>query len=266
MKKQLLILPFDHRGSFSKKLLGYDGELNDTQKAEILDLKKMIFSAFLSVYEKYENKDEFYILVDQDYGQEIIDLAKENGIKFMIPVEKSGQEEFDFNFEDFGEKIKEADPEYVKVLVRYSLDKKEVNKNQLEKLKVLSDFCVENNYKLLFELLAEESEMAQAITEIKEHVEVDIWKLPAVSNWDDVIKSAGIDIVVLGRGAGKEQVIEWLNSALEHEEIIGFAVGRTVFADSLTKYLNKEKTKEEAIESIAKNFEDFVLLWMEIKE
>jgi hypothetical protein len=36
----LYILPFDHRGSFQKKMFGWDGELNQRQTAEIAAAKR----------------------------------------------------------------------------------------------------------------------------------------------------------------------------------------------------------------------------------
>jgi len=49
------------------------------------------------------------ILVDETFGLQVQEKAKEMGIKFAAPVEKSGQKIFDFEYgSDFGEKIKEV--------------------------------------------------------------------------------------------------------------------------------------------------------------
>ena len=51
-----------------------------------------------------------------------------------MPVEKSGQNEFDFEYGDqFGEKIEEYDPDFSKVLVRYNPEgDREMNERQTE--------------------------------------------------------------------------------------------------------------------------------------
>ncbi len=42
----LYVLPFDHRGSFQKKMFGWNGELSAQQTAEIAAAKRVIYDAF----------------------------------------------------------------------------------------------------------------------------------------------------------------------------------------------------------------------------
>ena len=72
-----------------------------------------------------------------------------------MPVEKSGQNEFDFQYGDeFGAHIETFDPDFAKVLVRYNPDgDAEMNARQTERLKRLSDWLHEHDRKFLFELL-----------------------------------------------------------------------------------------------------------------
>ena len=71
-----------------------------------------------------------------------------------MPVEKSGQNEFDFEYGDeFGEHIEKFDPDFSKVLVRYNPEgDAEMNERQTE-LKRLADWLHEHDRKFLFELL-----------------------------------------------------------------------------------------------------------------
>jgi myo-inositol catabolism protein IolC len=82
------------------------------------------------------------ILVDQKYGEEILADANRRGITTCVSVEKSGQDEFDFEYADnFGQRLQDANPTFAKVLVRYNPDgDAEVNKNQCRRLKVFSDY------------------------------------------------------------------------------------------------------------------------------
>ena len=94
-------------------------------------------------------------LVDEQFGGDIPAQAKESGLKLAMPVEKSGQNEFDFQYGDeFGEHIESFDPDFSKVLVRYNPDgDAEMNERQIERLKRLADWLHENDRKFLFELL-----------------------------------------------------------------------------------------------------------------
>ena len=41
--KPLYIQPFDHRGSFQKKMFGFDGTLSEQRTAEIAAAKRVIY-------------------------------------------------------------------------------------------------------------------------------------------------------------------------------------------------------------------------------
>ncbi len=279
MQNQLLILPFDHRNSF-KKLLD-----NPTNQ-EVTKLKEMVFEGFLKTREKYKTKDPFTILIDEEFGTPIIEKAKNLGVNVAVAVEKSGQDEFAFEYgNQFGEHLAKVNPTYVKVLVRYNPQNVDTNKTQLERLETLSHYCKETNRKLLFELLVpptkEEKDNIKydtdtrpkhtlwAINEIKTRVHVDIWKLEWFEKeaWKEILKIINPDakVIVLGRGADTQIVKTWLQDAASYEQIIGFAVGRTVFLEPLQDYLNKKITKDIAIEKISQNFNEFVQLWYKEK-
>jgi len=286
MTKPLLILPFDHRSSFSKNILGLEGKLNNQQQKEISNLKEIIFESFLKVQKKYHYRDYFGILVDEEYGSEIIKKAKKSKAKICLPVEKSGQAELQFAYgRSFGQHITKFKPDYVKVLVRYNPLNKEVNKKQLQKLKELNKFCRKNNYQIILELLVPSTnrdlKIAKtennynrqlrlkrtlgAIKEIKKVIQISIWKLEGFDKigWSKIIKATNqkSKIIFLGRGEEKALVAKWLKAALPYKEIIGFAIGRTVFLEPLKQYAAGKINKEYAVKKIADNFNYFVRLW-----
>src|SRR3989344_6365151 len=121
-KKQLLILPFDHRGSFMKKLFGISGRPpTEEETRNISDYKTIIYDGFKQALEKGVPKEIAGILVDEQFGSVIVQDAKKNGITFAMPCEKSGQDEFDFDYGSaFPVHIQKFNPEYVKVLVRFN--------------------------------------------------------------------------------------------------------------------------------------------------
>ena len=83
--------------------------------------KTLIWEGFQRAVEEGAPKEFAGILVDEQYGPDVAREAKAGGYKLAMPVEKSGQNEFDFEYGDqFGEKIEEFDPDFSKVLVRYN--------------------------------------------------------------------------------------------------------------------------------------------------
>jgi myo-inositol catabolism protein IolC len=114
-----------------------------------------------------------------------------------------------------------------------------------------------------------ESESIFLKKEVKEKVKVSVWKLEGFSKkqWENVIKSTnkGSKIVLLGRGEDKSKVSKWMRDASGYKEIIGFAIGRTIFLEPLKEYQNNKSTKEETIKKISDNFNYFINLWTTLK-
>src|SRR5712691_10504933 len=153
--KPLYILAFDHRGSFQKKMLGIAGDPTPEDVARISDAKRLIFEGFQQSLAEGAPKEAAGMLVDEQFGADLVRTAKQEGYTFAMPVEKSGQDEFDFEYgEDFGAHILEFDPTFSKVLVRYNPEGDQgMNQRQVARLKRLSDWLHDNGRKFLFELL-----------------------------------------------------------------------------------------------------------------
>ena len=152
----LYILAFDHRGTLTKGLLGVEGRApTDEEVARVSSMKDIIFDGFLEAQSKGINGGDPAILVDETFGLQVQQKAKEMGIKFAAPVEKSGQKIFDFEYGDyFGEKIKEVNADFVKILVRWNpSDDSETRQLQGERIKTLSEWLDENERKFLLEFL-----------------------------------------------------------------------------------------------------------------
>src|SRR5215208_6886206 len=232
---KLYILAFDHRGSFQKKMFGIEGDPTPEQTDTITDAKRLIFEGMEKAVERGLDASTAGVLVDEQFGGDVPKLAREHGLSLTMPVEKSGQDEFDFQYgSDFPEHIEKFDPFASKVLVRYNPDgDAEMNERQLGRLEELADWLHANDRKFLFELLVpaepEQLEaaggdtdrydaelrpelMKRAIQQILEYgIEVDIWKIEGVDAREDAEMLAretragegreGVVCVLLGRGA-----------------------------------------------------------------
>ena len=294
---KLFILAFDHRGSFQKKMFGIEGDPSEEQTQTISDAKHLIFEGMLAAAEKGLDEEASGVLVDEQFGGDIPAQAKENGFKLAMPVEKSGQNEFDFQYgDDFGAHIETFDPAFSKVLVRYNPDgDAEMNKRQLERLKRLADWLHDHDRKFLFELLvpAEDSQLEQvggdadrydaelrpelmrrAIEDCQDFgIEVDIWKIEGVDEQSDCEMLAqqtrrgegreGVVCVVLGRGASDDKVDQWLRAGAPVEGYVGFAIGRSIWWDALKGFLDDSISREDAAQQIADNYLRFVRVYQE---
>jgi myo-inositol catabolism protein IolC len=85
------------------------------------------------------------ILVDEQFGAAILRDARQNGFITCAPAEKSGQEEFQFEYGDrYAEHIADFKPTFVKVLVlvRYNPESDEaMNRRQAARLRELAETC-----------------------------------------------------------------------------------------------------------------------------
>jgi myo-inositol catabolism protein IolC len=292
---KLYILAFDHRGSFQKKLFDIHGEPTPEEAETVRDAKKVVYEGMEIAVERGVDPHATGVLVDEQFGSDIPRLAKERGLVLTMPVEKSGQDEFDFQFGDeFGEHISNFDPEFAKVLVRYNPEGDAgMNERQLERLKRLADWLHENDCKFLFELLvpAEKHQldsvggdddrydaelrpelMRRAIEEIQDYgCEVDVWKIEGVDSREDAEMLAeqtrkgegreNVKSVVLGRGASDARVDHWLQQAAPVEGFIGFAIGRSIWWDALKGFLGGDLERRAAAEQIAENYLRFVKVY-----
>jgi myo-inositol catabolism protein IolC len=293
--KELYVQPFDHRGSFQAKLFGWKGALTDAQTAEIAASKQVIYDGFKTALAAGVPKEKAGILVDEQFGAAVLHDATAHGYLTACPAEKSGQDEFDFEYgEDFAKHIEAFHPTFCKVLVRYNSEgNKDLNRRQAARLRRLSEYLHAGSGSLfMFELLvpAEKEQldrvkgdkkaydrefrpglMVEAIEQLQEAgVEPDVWKIEGFDRREDcekmvaAVRRAGRDkvgCIILGRGENDEKVREWLTTAATVPGFIGFAVGRTVFWEPLVDWLAKKTSRKEAVAEIARRYSEFVHLF-----
>jgi 5-dehydro-2-deoxygluconokinase len=289
--KPLYILPFDHRGSFQSKMFGWQGTLTSEQTAQIAATKQVIYDGFKTAVSLGVPKHKAAILVDEQFGAAILRDAASNGYTTACPVEKSGQDEFGFEYgEEFGGHVEAVQPTFCKVLVRYNPEGDQaLNARQASRLHRLSEYLrSQSQSRFLFELLvpAEKGQldrlrgdkkaydlqlrprlMVDAIRQLQDaQVEPDVWKVEGLDRREDcenmvtVARRGGrarVGCIILGRGEDDQKVREWLSTAATVPGFIGFAVGRTSFWDPLVAWRAKEITRADAVNRIAARYREF---------
>jgi len=296
--RPLYILPFDHRGSFETKMFGWHEPLSADQTAQIAAAKQLIYEGFKAAVAGGVPKEESAILVDEQFGAAILRDARAQGFHYACPAEKSGQEEFDFQYgDDFAAHIEEFQPTFCKVLVRYNPEgDPDLNRRQAERLSSLSSYLQAAGRSLfMFELLVPPEKaqldkvngdkkaydlevrprlMVQTIRELQDTgVEPDIWKIEGLDRPEDcerivaVARRDGrekVGCIILGRGEDEQQVRKWLTVAAGVEGFIGFAVGRTDFWDPLVAWRGGKITRDGAVAEMARHYREFVDIFQSV--
>ena len=236
------------------------------------------------------------VLVDEEFGSDIPARSREHGFVLAMPVEKSGQNEFDFDYgDDFGAHIERFEPAFSKVLVRYNPDDDPVlNERQLGRLKRLADWLHDRDRRSScsscscrpptssstklggdtgrYDADLRPELMRRAIEEIQNAgIEVDVWKIEGVDESQDAAMLAnqtrsgegreGVACVLLGRGASTAKVEHWLEAAAPIDGFIGFAIGRSIWWDALKAFLAGELERDAAASEIAENYLHFVEIY-----
>jgi myo-inositol catabolism protein IolC len=259
--QRLYILAIDHRGSF-EKMVGHDLDV-------LLAAKMLVWRGFLDALAAGAPRDAAGLLIDEQYGCGIAREAREQGVVFAMPVEKTGRDEFEFEHgDDFVRAIEEYQPTYAKALVRYNPGgDDELNRRQADRLRRLSDWLRVHDRRFLFELLVPPMDqqlrsvggnrdrydaevrpelMMQAIEALQDAgVEPDLWKIEGVDEREAcraIARAArrdgrdGVGCLVLGRGASVGRVDDWLRAGAGVDGYVGFAVGRSIFGDAVRDF------------------------------
>jgi myo-inositol catabolism protein IolC len=288
--RPLFILPYDQRSSFEKGLFGFKPPLTEDQTATVIGSKQVIYEGFKLALSRGARRETAGILVDEQYGAAILRDARAQGFTACMPSEKSGQEEFEFEYGDrWRDHIEAFAPTFAKVLVRYNTENDEaMNRRQAALLKEFSDYCRQTKRHFLFELLVpmthEQSDrvegsqrlydqhlrpslMIAAIKELQQAgVEPDVWKVEGLdrrAECEALVAAAQRDgrgkvgCIVLGRGADEQGVLAWLRTAAAVPGFIGFAIGRTSFWDPLVGFRDGTLTREAAAGRIADRYAEW---------
>jgi 5-dehydro-2-deoxygluconokinase len=278
-------------------MFGWKGALTPEQTSQIASTKRVIYDGFRAAIAAGVPKNRAGILVDEQFGAAILRDAAAAGYSTSCPAEKSGQDEFDFEYgEDFGAHIESFHPTFCKVLVRYNPEDNETrNRRQSARLKQLSDYLHGSSQSMfMFELLVPPLKaqldrvkadrrafdrelrpqlMLQAIEQLQDaQVEPDVWKIEGLDRREDCAKIVAasrrggrmrVGCIILGRGEDDSKVRAWLTTAAAVPGFTGFAVGRTVFWEPLMRLRNGEIAREEAVAEIADRYRQFAEIFEE---
>jgi len=287
----LYLLPFDHRHSYVTGMFHFDGPLTPDQREAVTDSKGVIYDGFRQALGHGVPVAAAGILLDEEFGADILRDATRNGYVTALSTEKSGSADFEFEYgADFASHIAAFRPTFAKALVRFNPEgDADVNRRQTILLRQLSDYCRAvrqpfmfellvpptaaqlaraNGFQKTFDLLIRPALVLQAISALQDAgIEPDVWKIQGLdrrSDCEHIVATARrngrskVGCIVLGHDAADDQVVRWLETAASVPGFIGFAVGRTTFWHAVAAYVAKQVTRAEAVSLVARRYREWV--------
>ena len=292
----LLLLAVDQRNSFERSLYELKGPISSDQDARMTADKLLVYQALLDALPGLPAEVQPGILVDEQYGASVAELASRSGgaVSLAMPIEKSGEDWFEFAYgDDWVAHAEFFATDHAKVLVRdnpgFDPDRRE---GQAARLAQVSRWASSNKRSLIIELLVPASDAdtaamegdatrydrelrpAHAVTVIEylqdQGVEPAIWKVEGLDRTEDaerVVAAARrdgrkADCILLGRHALHDQLDHWIQVVAPMPGWIGFAIGRSIWWDALSGHLHGQLSVDETRSRIRDAYLDFARFYI----
>lgn len=257
---KILMLAFDHRGSFKKAM---QAETQDqVTDDEIIDLKFKILKAL--------DKNTSGVLIDQEYGLPAFKKLN-NDVPYLLPMEKSGYTDAQ------GERLTELAFNAKSIIANGALGAKlllytNVNSDswnkQMETAKVAIADCKENNIPIFLEFVLYELEGKPAGTvvenvakAISEGVLPDVWKIAYPGSEDECKKMsevAGNTPWILLTAGGTFEDFKNQFTIANGNGASGFLAGRALWQEAIKIYKDEEKLNAFLDNELGKRFVELV--------
>jgi myo-inositol catabolism protein IolC len=294
----LFILAMDHRASFGKTLFNVKNDDPDPAEVTAMESAKQLIFEGLQVALPSVTYGRIGVLVDERYGQGVIDAVHDSGqpLVLAVPVEASGHDWFTLEWGDqWLEHVEAIRPDYSKVLVRDNPDFDAADREQqFGRLAQVSSGLHGIGVPLLYELLVPATSaqldraghdagaydrdirpglVAQVIADNQAHgVEPTLWKVEGLETVEAAqqvaaqAKAGGrtTDLIVLGRDAPADRLDHWLEVASQVSAFVGFAIGRSIWEDAVRDFEASDHGEAAASAvraQVAERYLGFVAHW-----
>ena len=268
----LMALAIDHRSQLE--------ELADRLAAPRERLQGFKVLAVQAAARVANGRPGYGVLLDSTYGSPALFAARQQNLWIGRPVEKPGSRPLAFDaMADLGSHLVEWPVTHtVKCLCFYRTDDSaELRAAQDARLLCVFDASRTTGRELMIEIIAgkhgplQDATVASVVAHIYGlGVYPDWWKLEPQSShaaWQqigDTIKAHDPycrGIVVLGLDAPEEELVAAFHAAAGVSSVNGFAVGRTLFADALRRWLVGDIDDEQAVDVMAAKFARLTEIW-----
>jgi myo-inositol catabolism protein IolC len=288
----------DHRASFGKTLFNVKNDDPDPAEVTAMESAKQLIFEGLQVALPSVTYGRIGVLVDERYGQGVIDAVHDSGqpLVLAVPVEASGHDWFTLEWGDqWLEHVEAIRPDYSKVLVRDNPDFDAADREQqFGRLAQVSSALHRIGVPLLYELLVPATSaqldraghdagaydrdirpglVVQVIADNQAHgVEPTLWKVEGLETVEaaqqvaEQAKAGGrtTDLIVLGRDAPADRLDHWLEVASQVSAFVGFAIGRSIWEDAVRDFEASDHGEAAASAvraQVAERYLGFVAHW-----
>ena len=276
MLEPIFMLAIDHRWQWEEWC-----DANGVERGRIAAIKSLAAEAFLRARDESESiRRTGALLVDLTYGRDAFDATTAAGAVVGNPAERAGAFPLEWTAS-----FSEALPgRFAKVLVRHRSDVAvEIVEAQYRQLLELQQWCGVNDRPVVLEVL-----VAPAAGEDKDFdsggrprllaeyirgaygrgVVPAYWKIEGMPDRASfvVVEEAIREVtgprqLILGKGAGMDQVRQWFASAAGSGSAAGFAIGRTVYFDPAAEWAAGRLPREDAIARVVANYRAVIDAW-----
>jgi len=272
----LTVLAVDHRSQFED--LSRD---TGTDPSLIPAFKSLAVKA---VDRLAEAGSRFGVLLDGRYGMRALETAADRPYWIGRPIEVPGSRPLAFeSSEDVATELATWPYNHVvKCLVFYHPDDDaDLRERQERQLLRLQDACRKTRHELLVEVIAsrhgtvDASTAAQVMQRLYDlGMQPDWWKLEPMNDaaaWTSVEQVIADNdprcrgVLLLGLSAPIDELVDSFRVAAASPAVKGFAVGRTIFADTAEKWLRGALDDDAAVAELAARFGQLVDAWRQAR-
>ncbi|MEE8058685.1 MAG: 5-dehydro-2-deoxygluconokinase [Pseudomonadales bacterium] len=293
--RELFVLAFDHREQFQQSC-----ENAGKNQAVIAVFKQQIFSGFQLALQQLSQKQDskssqfkgkspqprgqcdLAILIDPDYGADILASHIEKGVTVGVPIEQPLSLPVSWLGDKplYQEILQRPAPWVVKVLWQYHPNlHEEIRRQQLLRLKDLAMVCDHLDRRLMVELIIpnefadHRSATSEAMSKVYEQSIYPFWwKIAgdiAAAYWStlaDILEHNDPHSRIILLGGPQKEIASFgplFSRAKASGKVSGFAIGRSIFWQPWQRFLTDEIELEEIPNVIAKDFLQCIRLWQE---
>ena len=220
------------------------------------------------------------VILDGRFGEDVLPTVTGKSWWVARPVELPGSRPLEFEAGNhLALEMRTWPGEHVaKCLVSYHpQDPLELREAQLQRLSELQHASAATSHEFLVEVIpplgmpSNDSTLTEALRQIyAAGICPDWWKLPpcdSAAEWDSIAAVISRHdphcrgVLVLGLEASEEELDRSFRIAAPHSICRGFAVGRSIFAESATLWFAGRATDEQVIAEIAQRYARLVARW-----
>jgi 5-dehydro-2-deoxygluconokinase len=250
--------------------------------ARIREVKGLIFDAFMRARDRAPHVKRFgALLLDVTYAAPYVSRAVREGVAIATPAERAGVFPLEWGFDPFSAGLTGS---IAKVLIRHRPEQPAPEQEaQLARLVELQSWCRAHAKPLVVEVVVmrkgepeEEFDATGRPTIVADAIRrayarglaPELWKLEGTHSMagarviDEAVREQpGCAQIILGKGADRESIERWFDTAAAYPSAIGFAIGRSVFWKPATSYLKGTLTADAATAAMVEVYLGLVESW-----